>query len=67
MVDGTDYVLFRGTDQFRVCLSAGPNERALFSVEYQQMLIMRLGTIRYSVNIQPTQHVNRIYGRVSNE
>lgn len=52
-------------DEFRVCLSAGPNERALFSVEYQQILIMRLSTIKYSVNIQQTQHVNRIYGRVS--
>ena len=54
-------------DQFRVCLSAGPDERALFSVEYQQLLVMRLGTVTYSVNIQPTGPVNRIYGRVSYE
>ena len=57
---------FRGMDQFHVCLPVGPNELALVTVEYQQMLIMRLGIVRYSVNIQPTQHVNRIYGRVSN-
>lgn len=55
----------RGMDQFRVCLSAGPEERALFSVEYQQLLVMRLGTVSYSVNIQPTGPVNSIYGRVS--
>ena len=62
----TDCILFRGMDQFHVCLPVGSNERALFSVEYQQTLIKSLGTVKHSVNIQPTQHVNRIYGRVSN-
>ena len=58
---------FSGMDQFHVCLPTGPNDRASFSIEYQQMLIMRLGIVSYSVNIQPTQHVNGLYGRVSCE
>ena len=55
----------RGMDKFRVCLSAGPNMRATFSVEYQQLLIMRLGIVKHTVSIQPTQPVPHLQATVS--
>ena len=48
-----------------MCLSAGPGERARFSVEYQQLLVRRLGRVRHTVSIQPTQPVPHCWCSVS--